>query len=156
MPRSVTSPASPSESELVTELLELVGHLHHQLAAVADAHGLTVQQLLMLRSLNHARSMRDIAAEMCCDPSNVTGMIDRLEARGLVERTPGEDDRRVKMLSLTAEGRSLHRRLETDLMRRLLPREIDPRTAMELLRQVRQWASPALPATARRAEGKGG
>ena len=36
-----------------------------------------------------------------CDNSNVTGIADRLEAAGLVERRPAEHDRRVKTLVLT-------------------------------------------------------
>lgn len=47
--------------------------------------------------------MRDLAAHLSCDASNVTGIADRLEAQGLVERVRG-DDRRVTMLRLTEEG----------------------------------------------------
>jgi DNA-binding MarR family transcriptional regulator len=97
-----------------------MGLLAHHVGSVAEAHGLTHQQLMLLRSLEAPRPMRDVATEMCCDPSNVTGMIDRLEARGLVERTPGSVDRRVKMLSLSAEGRTLRKKLERELQRRLL------------------------------------
>jgi DNA-binding MarR family transcriptional regulator len=46
-----------------------------------------------------------------CEPSNLTGIIDKLEARGLVERRAAADDRRIKMLSLTREGAALRRRL---------------------------------------------
>jgi len=103
------------------ELLAMIGLVSHEVAAVAERHGLTYQQLLLLRSLEPPRPMRDVADAMCCDPSNVTGLIDRLEARGLVERAPGSEDRRVKMLTLTSEGRVLRRRLEHELERRLLP-----------------------------------
>ena len=41
-----------------------------------------------------------------CDNSNVTGIVDRLEALGLVERRPAERDRRVKAVALTERGRS--------------------------------------------------
>ena len=40
--------------------------------------------------------MHEIATRLACDNSNVTGIVDRLEARGLVTRRPGEQDRRVK------------------------------------------------------------
>ena len=45
------------------------------------------------------------------DASNITGIIDRLEARGLVERRAGERDRRVKVLIVTDRGLELRRRL---------------------------------------------
>jgi DNA-binding MarR family transcriptional regulator len=48
--------------------------------------------------------MRDLADRLCCDASNVTGIVDRLEERGLVERRPATDDRRVKHLVLTEAG----------------------------------------------------
>ena len=51
--------------------------------------------------------MNDLAVALHCDASNVTGLVDRLEARGLVARQPGERDRRVKELVLTPEGLSV-------------------------------------------------
>jgi DNA-binding MarR family transcriptional regulator len=55
--------------------------------------------------------MRELAARLHCDNSNVTGIADRLEARGLVERRSAEHDRRVKHLVVTAEGAALRERL---------------------------------------------
>jgi DNA-binding MarR family transcriptional regulator len=48
--------------------------------------------------------MRALAQQLFCDPSNVTGIVDRLEARGLIERRSSETDRRVKIIRLTTEG----------------------------------------------------
>jgi DNA-binding MarR family transcriptional regulator len=48
--------------------------------------------------------MSELAALLHCDNSNITGIIDRLEARGLVERRPYEHDRRVKHIVLTPLG----------------------------------------------------
>ena len=48
--------------------------------------------------------MGRIAEALACDASNVTGLIDRLESRGLVRRHPSADDRRVKVLELTPAG----------------------------------------------------
>jgi len=47
--------------------------------------------------------MSSLAGHMGCDASNVTGIADRLEARGLVRRETGTD-RRIKLLALTPEG----------------------------------------------------
>jgi MarR family transcriptional regulator, organic hydroperoxide resistance regulator len=49
--------------------------------------------------------MGELAGALSCDASNVTGLVDRLEARGLVARQASSVDRRVKVLTLTAAGR---------------------------------------------------
>ena len=59
--------------------------------------------------------MGRLADTLACDASNVTGLIDRLESRGLVERRPSDRDRRVKVLQLTAAGA----RLRTQMLRRV-------------------------------------
>ncbi len=48
--------------------------------------------------------MGRLAERLACDASNVTGLIDRLESRGLVRRCPSERDRRIKVLQLTPAG----------------------------------------------------
>ena len=51
--------------------------------------------------------MGQLAGALSCDASNVTGLVDRLESRGLVERRPSAEDRRVKVLRLTPLGAKL-------------------------------------------------
>src|SRR5437016_10505539 len=51
--------------------------------------------------------MGRIAEALACDASNVTGLVDRLESRGLVRRQPSPEDRRVKVLQLTPAGSRL-------------------------------------------------
>ena len=67
----------------------------------------------MLRLLEPGTTvpMGRLAGGLGCDASNITGVIDRLEARGLVERRAGERDRRVKVLVVTERGLELRRRL---------------------------------------------
>jgi DNA-binding MarR family transcriptional regulator len=55
--------------------------------------------------------MNELATLLHCDNSNVTGIIDRLEAHGLVERRPYEQDRRVKHVVLTPLGVELRERV---------------------------------------------
>jgi MarR family transcriptional regulator, organic hydroperoxide resistance regulator len=62
--------------------------------------------------------MRRLADTLSCDASNVTGLVDRLESRGLVQRQPSPGDRRVKVLRLTPAGM----RLRTQLLRRMAGR----------------------------------
>ena len=58
--------------------------------------------------------MSSLAGKLFCDDSNVTGIVDRLEARGLIERRPAEHDRRVKLLGLTPEGERACRAIAVD------------------------------------------
>jgi DNA-binding MarR family transcriptional regulator len=52
---------------------------------------------------------------MHCDNSNVTGIVDRLEERGLVERRSADHDRRVKLIALTPQGKELREELNRRL-----------------------------------------
>ncbi len=74
--------------------------------ALAQELGLAPMQLHALRLIEPGVEvpMSSLAGKLFCDASNVTGIVDRLEARGLIERRPAEHDRRVKLLVLTAEG----------------------------------------------------
>ena len=59
--------------------------------------------------------MHELATMLACDNSNVTGIVDRLEARGLVARRPYAQDRRVKHVVLTPLGLDLRDRLRSRL-----------------------------------------
>jgi len=77
-------------------------------AALAEL-GLGFAQAHALRMLDPDEpiAMSALAERLFCDASNVTGLVDRLEARGLVERRSSEHDRRVKALTLTPAGVAL-------------------------------------------------
>lgn len=64
-----------------------------------------------LRGLDRPRSMSEMAALLACDNSNVTGIVDGLEERGLAVREPSVEDRRVKLVALTEDGRRLRARM---------------------------------------------
>ncbi len=73
--------------------------------------------------------MGRLAETLACDASNVTGLVDRLESRGLLKRRAAASDRRVKVLTLTPTGArlraELHRRMADppDPFRRLSAEE---------------------------------
>jgi MarR family transcriptional regulator, organic hydroperoxide resistance regulator len=77
--------------------------------ALAQELGLSPVQLQALRMIEPGAElpMSSLAGMLFCDASNVTGIVDRLEARGLIERRPAARDRRVKLLVLTSEGERL-------------------------------------------------
>jgi DNA-binding MarR family transcriptional regulator len=55
--------------------------------------------------------MGRLAETLACDASNITGLVDRLESRGLVRRRPSAEDRRMKVLDLTPTGSRLRAQL---------------------------------------------
>ncbi len=79
--------------------------------AAARELGLRPSAFGALRALDRPRTMSEVAAVLHCDNSNVTGIVDGLEERGLATRQPSETDRRVKLIALTAEGRRVRARL---------------------------------------------
>jgi DNA-binding MarR family transcriptional regulator len=105
-------------AEIVDLVWQLVGEMHEHFHARIAALGLSPPQAMALRGLDpdHPVAMRELACRLRCDASNITGIVDRLEAKGLVERQPGVRDRRVKTLVFTAKGRAVRRRLEAALL----------------------------------------
>jgi DNA-binding MarR family transcriptional regulator len=81
-------------------------------AAAAAEFDLTAAQSKVLMSLQPGEvvPMRALAERAHSDPSNLTGLVDKLEARGAVRRVPDTADRRVKTLQLTEQGRQLRDR----------------------------------------------
>ena len=77
-------------------------------ASELDLHPAQAGALLQLAT---PLPMNELASLLACDNSNVTGLIDRLEARDLVTRQPSPYDRRVKHVVLTDEGRELRARM---------------------------------------------
>jgi DNA-binding MarR family transcriptional regulator len=76
---------------------------------------LTPATLGALARIEQPRTMGEIAELLRCDPSNVTGIVDALEERGLGRRRPSERDRRVKVIELTAKGEKMRGRVMAEL-----------------------------------------
>ena len=123
-------------------LVELSMSQRANLPSVAAEFELSPAQCHVLHLIEpgHAVPMGELAGALSCDASNVTGLVDRLEARGLVARQPSAADRRVKVLSLTAAGK----RVRAVLLQRLTsPPETlgrlsahEQRLLVELLRRI--------------------
>ena len=94
-------------------LIQLLLSQRGQLPVLAAALELSPAQCHVLYVIEPGKPlpMKQLAASLSCDASNVTGLVDRLESRGLVRRLPGRDDRRVKELDLTPTGARLRAEL---------------------------------------------
>ena len=113
-PRGKVTPAGTVDSaRRAWQLLSEVGlTLRATWTELAAEFDLTPMQALALKRLEPGAPlpMNTLAEAMICDASNVTGIVDKLEARGLIERQSTEHDRRVKMLVVTKRGEELRRR----------------------------------------------
>jgi DNA-binding MarR family transcriptional regulator len=81
--------------------------------AVSEALGLSFTRLKALRRLAwRPMTGRQLADSMSTDPPHISVIVDELEKKGLVERTPHPTDRRAKILAVTPEGRQTAERAE--------------------------------------------
>ncbi len=113
VPKPDTTP--PAAQDLVEPLARTVRAYHDELAVVALRHGLTTAQARALIALREPLSMRALADHLVCDASNATGLIARMEARGLVRRDASPRDRRSKVVTATEAGRELAQRIRADM-----------------------------------------
>jgi DNA-binding MarR family transcriptional regulator len=110
---SKTGGLSMDKLQLVQEVVELqrqVGRiLGQRIPGVWIDSGLTLTQLrsLFLIANKGNTNFRKLAETLRVTPSNVTGIVDRLEQQGLVSRTQNLEDRRETMLQATDKGKAL-------------------------------------------------
>jgi DNA-binding MarR family transcriptional regulator len=121
-----TSPRRDEQEEaLLLALRRLLRRVELSSAELEAAHGVTQPQLLCLRALsvNPSMTLGELSHEVRLSPSTLVGVVDRLEAKGLAERTRDRDDRRRIHITATAAGKAkatkapepLHLRTQTAL-----------------------------------------
>ena len=95
--------------DIVGSIRKLVRAVYLDSQKMSRQFGLTGQQSVVLRLLlnNGSMSSADLSRLMYVTPSNITGIIDRLEKKGLIERMRKEGDRRVTLIILTGTGKEL-------------------------------------------------
>ena len=104
-----TPPVGEQDLRLAVLLVRLLDRVKQTVREVGDELGLSIPQLEVLRRL-HSQGplpMSRLAELLNCEASNLTGLVDRLEARGLMERQTDPHDRRVRRLALTDAGRKV-------------------------------------------------
>jgi len=131
------------------ELESLPGHYIRRLQQIAvaiflqetDGHGVTPVQYAALHSVCNTPGIdqRTLARSIGFDTSTIAGVVDRLEARGLLVRNTTPDDRRVRLLTLTDEGHALLEAMTPSMLRaqaRMLE-PLPPRERKEFMRMLR-------------------
>ena len=108
--------------DIVGSIRKLVRAVYLDSQKMKREFGMTGPQSGVLRLLlkNGSMSSADLSRLMYVTPSNITGIIDRLEKKGLVERVRRERDRRVTLLVLTAAGKELSEGIPDAIEKKLI------------------------------------
>ena len=115
------------ENELVIkDIVESIRKLVHAVAINSQEmrkhYGITGRQCNILRSLyiNGPTSSADLSRRLYVTPSNITGIIDRLEKKGFVSRVKKEGDRRIALITLTESGAELSRSIPDSIENKMI------------------------------------
>jgi len=113
---ATTNRASHAPIDKAIDLEALPGHHIRRLQQIAvaiflqetEGQGVTPVQFAALQTVAHSPGIdqRTLARTIGFDTSTIAGVVDRLEARGLVQRNASPDDRRVRLLTITPAGRA--------------------------------------------------
>jgi DNA-binding MarR family transcriptional regulator len=114
--QEATAPTDAITREVVDLMAGLVALFHREYEEAAAARSLTGAQAKVLALLRRGpMPMRHIAQTLSCEPSNITGIVDRLEGRGFVTREADPQDRRVKLVAATDSGGAASEELRESL-----------------------------------------
>src|SRR4051812_6989481 len=106
VPGSATTTAGENTLDAATALIQLSRAVQRVQARVSERHDLTpVQARLLCVLAERPRGMAELARCLEVEKAALTGLVDRVERRGLAVRSPVPDDRRALRISLTNDGR---------------------------------------------------
>jgi DNA-binding MarR family transcriptional regulator len=101
-------PAADDDLTLAEGLIALGLAVDRLRTGICRELDLTPQQVQLMCALgNGPRTSGNLAALLACDKTNITGLVNRLELRGLVQRVRDDDDRRIVNIALTTDGRTI-------------------------------------------------
>ena len=115
-----------SRDTAITEIMESLRRIFKAIQDysydVSDKFGTTGPQLWALKTIsqNESLSLGELGRRMYLHPSTITGLIDRLEKKGLVERDRDQTDRRVIKLRLTSKGKGLVKRAPNPIQGKMI------------------------------------
>ncbi|HSY41514.1 MAG TPA: MarR family transcriptional regulator [Polyangia bacterium] len=142
------APSHPQADDAWATVISLCFSVRDWWSALCEELDLTPAQGMALKSLDRPLPMSTLADALACDASNVTGIVDKLESRGLIARRGADHDRRVKMLCVTELGRSLRDRLVKRLLEppaalAALPSDLKTRLTATLRKVIGELSDPA-------------
>ena len=109
-------------SEIMQSLRRIIKAIQDYSYEVEDRFGITGPQLWALKTIsqNDGFSLGELGKSMYLHPSTITGLIDRLEKKGYVERERDREDRRVIKLRLTSRGKGLAKRAPNPIQGKMI------------------------------------
>jgi DNA-binding MarR family transcriptional regulator len=109
-----TSAAPSVADQIMTLIAPLMGHQRHKWAAQCQAYGLSMLhfQVLAILDADGPTPMSRLAEQLDVGFPNATGIVGRLEERGVVARVHDEADRRMVLAQLTPAGVKMLRHVE--------------------------------------------
>jgi MarR family transcriptional regulator, organic hydroperoxide resistance regulator len=140
--------ASESQQPDLDAVVEAIVYLYTESRRItkglASEYGLTGPQLAVMKMLEPVGklSLSELSDRIRARNSTVTGIIDRMEREGLVERRRSEEDRRVVHIVLTRQGRQLASEIPVEpvqIFRQVLS-ELSTRDAADLKRILTRLA----------------
>jgi DNA-binding MarR family transcriptional regulator len=107
-------PVGSLTDQIIAEMGPFMAHQRHKWAAQCQAYGLSMThfQVLAILAAEGPTPMNRLADELGVGDSNLTGIVGRLEERGVVARVHDAADRRMVRAQLTAAGVDMLRRVE--------------------------------------------
>jgi DNA-binding MarR family transcriptional regulator len=97
----------PVTQEIIALFAALAEQMRSHFTEVNAQFGLSAMEGRALFDLAEPMPMGELANQLRCDASYITGITDRLEGQGLVVRQANANDRRVKHLTLTNKGKQI-------------------------------------------------
>jgi DNA-binding MarR family transcriptional regulator len=143
-----TAVARPAESAF-RELIRTFGLVERVMQPYFARHGISGSQWGVLRNLHRAEGeglpglrLTDLSDRLLLRPPSVSGVIDRLERAGLVQRGGSPTDLRAKRVALTSRGRDLVEHVlvgHSDQIEAVMA-AFDTADHTELYRLLHQWS----------------
>lgn len=110
-------------TEILVKIRRIVRSMNLESKRIQKEHGVSIPQVLCLNYLNECNNYqsthKDIRGYLNLNSSTVTGIVDRLERKGLVARLPKKDDKRTTYIALTSLGAKLLEKIPALLHERL-------------------------------------
>ncbi|WP_348980959.1 MarR family transcriptional regulator [Desulfosporosinus sp. BG] len=132
---AVNKMENSNDSVKVAKLFQEVMHLFKQnMSKMFEGIGMTAPQSMVIGILSKEKTLKitELSSKLCLSNSTVSGIIDRLEKQGMVERKRSEQDKRVVYVSISSDfmerHKNFHKRLEESIentMNKGTPEELD-------------------------------
>lgn len=111
------------DNEIIIKMRQIVRSINLESKKIQKQYGVSIPQVLCLNFIkenpNYQSTQREIRNYLNLNASTITGIINRLEKKGLIARLPKLGDKRVSNIALTADGQKLLEKLPPLLQDRL-------------------------------------